>query len=428
MKVLVVGSGGREHALICKIKQSPKADKIYAAPGNGGIANDAECIDIKADDIAALLDFAKKNKIDLTVVGPEAPLAAGIVDEFTKNGLKIFGPQKELAKLEASKVFAKEIMKEFGIPTADYKIFGDAKKAKEYALGRGNPLVIKADGLAAGKGVIICKDSREALTAIEDIMVRKIFGAAGEKIIIEECLIGEEASFLVISDGKDTVPLASSQDHKRIFDNDQGPNTGGMGAYSPAPVVDELMQERIMREIINPLIKGLAKKGKFYKGVLYAGIMVTKDGPKVLEFNVRFGDPETQVILPRLNTDLIDLFLASIDNKIAQMKLDWKNKTAVCVVLASGGYPGDYKKGFEIFGLEEAVKASKEVYIFHAGTILRNTHDAIRTTITAGGRVLNVVSLGDDARQAINNTYKAVSRIKFEGMQYRKDIGHRALK
>jgi len=428
MKVLVVGSGGREHALICKIKQSPKADKIYAAPGNGGIANDAECIDIKADDIAALLDFAKKNKIDLTVVGPEAPVAGGIVDEFTKNGLKIFGPQKELAKLEASKVFAKEIMKEFGIPTADYKIFGDAKKAKEYALGRGNPLVIKADGLAAGKGVIICKDSREALTAIEDIMVRKIFGAAGEKIIIEECLIGEEASFLVISDGKDTVPLASSQDHKRIFDNDQGPNTGGMGAYSPAPVVDELMQERIMREIINPLIKGLAKKGKFYKGVLYAGIMVTKDGPKVLEFNVRFGDPETQVILPRLNTDLIDLFLASIDNKIAQMKLDWKNKTAVCVVLASGGYPGDYKKGFEIFGLEEAVKASKEVYIFHAGTILRNTHDAIRTTITAGGRVLNVVSLGDDARQAINNTYKAVSRIKFEGMQYRKDIGHRALK
>jgi len=444
MKVLVIGSGGREHALVWKLKQSPKADKIYCAPGNGGIAKDAECVDIKPEDIKGLFDFAKKNNIDLTVVGPEVPLAAGIVDEFTNSGLNIFGPTKELARLEASKVYAKETMTKFGIPTADYKIFKDAEKAKDYALCRERaclfptyPLVVKADGLAAGKGVVICKTEKEALGAIDDIMVKRIFGAAGDRIIIEECLKGEEASFLVVCDGKNIAALASSQDHKRAFDNDKGPNTGGMGAYSPAPVVDKKMHDRIMEEIINPLIGGLAKEGKFYKGVLYAGVMITKYGPKVLEFNVRFGDPETQVTLPRLDTDLVDLCLASMAGKLGGMKLEWKNKAAICVVLASGGYPGDYKKGIEISGLENSIfKGAPETYVFHAGTRLRSScvnggrGCGGQATIyeTAGGRVLDVVSLGETIRQAFDNVYESVEMIKFEGMHYRKDIGYRALK
>jgi len=446
MNILVIGSGGREHALVWKIKQSPKVNKIYCAPGNGGIAKDAECIDIKPEDVSGILDFAKKNNIDLTIVGPEVPLAAGIVDEFTKSGLNIFGPTKELARLEASKVFAKETMTRFGIPTADYKIFNDVEKAKDCALRRGGPLcppiagrpqgvaptyplVVKADGLAAGKGVIICKTEKEALAAIDDIMIKRIFGAAGDKIIIEDCLQGEEASFLVVSDGKEVAALASSQDHKRVFDEDKGPNTGGMGAYSPAPVVNEKMHKRIMKEIITPLLNGLAKEGKFYKGVLYAGIMITKTGPKVLEFNVRFGDPETQVILPRLNTDLVDLCLASITGKISEMKLEWKNKSAICVVLASGGYPGDYKKGIEISGLDSSVfKGSPETYVFHAGTKISPQSPVTSPKyLTNGGRVLNVVSLGGTMRQAFNNVYESAEMIKFEGMHYRKDIGYRAL-
>ena len=419
MKVLIIGSGGREHALVWKIKQSPKVTKIYGAPGNGGISKDAECVDIKADDIKSLLQFAKQNKIGLTIVGPEAPLAAGIVDEFTKAGLKIFGPAKELARLEASKVFAKETMQRFGIPTADFEVFTDAQSAKLKAqIAKHYPIVIKADGLAAGKGVIIAKTKKEATDAIDDIMAKKIFGSAGDKIIIEECLEGEEASFLVISDGKNVAPLASSQDHKRIFDNDKGPNTGGMGAYSPAPVVDDAMHERIMSEAINPLIKGLAKEGKFYKGVLYAGIMITKTGPKVLEFNVRFGDPETQAILPRLDTGLVDLCFASIDGTIDKIKMEWKNKAAVCVVLAAGGYPGDYKKGLEISGLEDV----SDAIIFHAGTKLEKNK-----FVTSGGRVLNVVSLGENINQAIENVYKTIKKIKFEAMHFRKDIGYGAL-
>ncbi len=424
MKVLVIGSGGREHAIVWKIKQSPKVDKIYSAPGNGGIAKDAECVNIKSEDIPALLEFARKNKIDLTIVGPEAPLANGIVDEFTRAGLKIFGPVKELAKLESSKVFAKETMKTFGIPTADFEVFDNPKNALNYVLSYKNyPLVVKADGLAAGKGVIICKTKEEAQAAVEDIMVKRIFGSAGDKIIIEECLEGEEVSFLVISDGRNFVDLASSQDHKRILDGDKGPNTGGMGAYSPAPIVNKQLHESIIKDIINPLITGLANRNKFYKGVLYAGIMVTKTGPKVLEFNVRFGDPETQVILTRLETDLFDLCLASIEGNLDKIKLKWKNRPSVCVVLASAGYPGEYKKGIQIYGLEDDFwKNEPETYVFHAGTISQPA------VLTNGGRVLNVVSLGEDIKQAIDNAYKAANKIKFEGMQYRKDIGYRALK
>lgn len=424
MNILVIGSGGREHALVWKLKQSVKVAKIYGAPGNGGIAKDAECIDIKPDDTIGLLKFALDNKIDLTVVGPEAPLAAGIVDEFAKNGLKAFGPVKELAQLEASKVFAKETMDKFGIPTARYKVFQDAVSAKEYVLNcKTYPVVVKADGLAAGKGVIIAKTKKEATDAIDDMMVKRVFGSAGDKVIIEDCLQGEEASFLVITDGKNVVPLASSQDHKRVFDGDKGSNTGGMGAYSPAPVVNEAMHKRIMDEAINPLIKGLAKEGKFYKGVLYAGVMITKDGPKVLEFNVRLGDPETQVILPRLKTDLVDLCLASINGEIDKIKMEWENKSAVCVVLAAGGYPGEYKKGLEIAGLQDAVyKGAPGTIIFHAGTKLDGSK-----FFTTGGRVLNVVSSGDNIKQAVDSAYKAVDKIKFEGMYYRKDIGYRAL-
>ncbi len=442
MKILVIGSGGREHALVWKLTQSKSFPKIYCAPGNSGIAQDAELVDIKADDIKGLLDFAVKEKIDLTIVGPEAPLACGIVDKFMHKGLNIFGPTKELALLEASKAYAKETMQRFAIPAASFEVFESADKAIDFInqprlFSAHYPIVVKADGLAAGKGVVICKNRQEARAVIEDMMVRKVFSEAGRKIVIEECLKGEEASVLVVSDGINIVSLASSQDHKRVLDRDQGPNTGGMGAYSPAPVVTPAMHKRIMDEVINPLISGLAKENKFYKGVLYAGIMVTDAGPKVLEFNVRFGDPETQAILPRLKTDLIDLCFASIEDKIGEIKLEWENKSSVCVVLASGGYPGEYKKGFEISGLDEAIKeGAPDTYIFHAGTAISpqstprlRSGQAVHSPqfITDGGRVLNVVSLGDNIRQAIDKVYKAVGKIKFEGMHYRKDIGHRAL-
>mgnify|MGYP001608663717 FL=1 len=398
-------------------------------------------MDIKADDIKGLLDFAVKEKISLTIVGPEVPLALGIVDKFMRKGLNIFGPTKELAMLEASKVYAKQAMQRFKIPTAAFEVFDSPDEAIDFInrpllFTSGFPVVVKADGLASGKGVVICKDKHEAKKAIEEMMVKKIFGKAGERIVIEECLEGEEASILVVSDGINVVGLASAQDHKRVFDHDKGLNTGGMGAYSPAPVVTDELYKIIIDRVIKPLISGLAAEGKFYKGVLYAGIMVTKDGPKVLEFNVRFGDPETQVILPRLKTDLIDLCFASIEDKIDEIKLEWENKSAVSVVLASGGYPGDYKKGFEISGLEDALRAgSPDTHIFHAGTKMSQVTSDVgadlcvrpRTYITDGGRVLNVVSLGNNIKEAISKVYKAAGKIKFEGMHYRKDIGHRAL-
>ncbi len=421
MKVLVIGSGGREHALVWKIKQSPKVKKIYASPGNAGIEELAEVVDIMPDDLKGLLRFAKDKKIDLTVVGPEAPLVNGIVDEFEKEGLKIFGPNKFAAQLEGSKIFAKEMMVKFNVPTANFKVFDEYQKAKDYVCKLKPPIVLKADGLAHGKGVIIASTTRDGCGAIDLMMVDKIFGPAGKRILVEDCLEGEEASILVLSDGKNVVPLASSQDHKRIFDGDKGPNTGGMGAYSPAPVVTDEIFRQVMEEIINPVIKGMYKEGNPYKGVLYAGIMITKDGPHVMEFNVRFGDPETQAILPRLNTDLVDLMEASISGKLANLKLGWNEKSCVAVVLASGGYPGEYQKEKKISGPDQ-LKTWPDVFVFHAGTKKFG-----KDIVTSGGRVLNVAGLGENIEQAIEYTYKAVEKISFEGMYYRKDIGQKAL-
>ena len=422
MRVLVVGSGGREHTLVWKIAQSKKVDKIFCAPGNGGIREIAEIVNIKADDIDGLLGFAKETKIDLTVVGPEVPLVQGIVDRFNKEGLKVFGPSKELAMLEGSKIFAKEAMKRFGLPTADFKVFSDASSAKKYLKEKGVPIVIKADGLAAGKGVVVAQSIEEGETAIDDMLVKKIFGSAGEKIIIEDCLEGEEASILVFSDGKTIAPLVSSQDHKRIFDNDKGPNTGGMGAYSPAPVVSQELFNKIIEIVFKPIIDGFAKEGKLYKGVLYGGIMITKKGPMVLEFNVRFGDPETQAILPRLKSDLVDVMLACIGGSLDKIKLEWDNRTCIAVVAASGGYPGLYQKNDEINGLD-VFKDKKDIVVFHAGTAAKDGK-----IFTSGGRVLAVTGFGDGIKTAKQNVYAAIEKIKFDGMHYRTDIGDKAIR
>ncbi len=422
MRILVIGSGGREHALIWKIAQSKLCDKIFCAPGNGGIAQTAECIDIKAEDIAGLLDFARKEKIDLTVAGPEVALSLGIVDEFVKAGLKIFGPDKKAANLEASKVFSKQLMAKYGVPTAAFKVFDDPGEAKKYIEEQGAPCVVKADGLAAGKGVVVAKTTDEAKDAVTSMMQDKIFGDAGKKIIIEECLVGQEASILVITDSKDVVALASAQDHKRIFDNDQGANTGGMGAYSPAPVVSEEIFREILDKIVYRTIDGLAKEGIDYKGVLYAGVMLTKQGPQTLEFNVRFGDPETQAILPRLKSDLVEIMLATGEEKLSRFKnLSWDTRPCVCVVCAAGGYPGDYGKGKEIFGLPEASRV-KDAVVFHAGTKKINNQ-----YFTNGGRVLGITGLGATLKDAIDKAYSTAGKISFEGMHYRRDIGHKAL-
>ncbi len=424
MRILVIGSGGREHALIWKIAQSKLTDKIFCAPGNAGISKVAECLDIKAEDIPQLLEFAKKEKIDLTVVGPEAPLAAGIVDEFTNHKLMIFGPNKKAAQLEASKVFAKELMAKYNVPTADFKIFDNAEEAKRHIETKGAPCVVKADGLAQGKGVIVAGTIDEAKQAVVSIMQEKIFGDSGRRVIIEECLAGREASIIVLTDSREVIPLASSQDHKRIFDNDSGPNTGGMGAYSPAPVVTEGLFRTIMDNVIYRIIDGLAKEGIGYKGVLYAGIMLTEEGPKALEFNVRFGDPETQAILPRLKSDLLEAMLAASNEKLSKVmktgSLHWDNRACVSVVCASGGYPGNYEKGKLISGLEEAEKIS-EVVVFHSGTKKENGK-----YFTNGGRVLGVTGLGNTLAEAISTTYRAVDKIGFEGMHYRRDIGAKA--
>ncbi len=422
MKILVIGSGGREHAITWKLAQSKKVDKIYCAPGNAGIKKIAELINIKADDIPALLDFAKKNKIDLTVVGPEVPLVKGIVDVFAENGLKAFGPFKDTAMLEGSKAFSKDVMKRFGLPTADFKVFDEPGPAKKYLNEKGVPIVIKADGLAAGKGVILPKTIEEGEKAIDAIMIDKAFGDSGKRIVIEDYLEGEEASMLIFTDGKNIAPLESSQDHKRIFDNDLGPNTGGMGAYSPAPVVTKDILAEVIKTIFKLVIDGFRKEGKIYKGVLYAGLMITKNGPMVLEFNVRFGDPETQAILPRLKSDLADIMMACVDGTLDKIDIKWDKSPCVSVVCASKGYPDEYEKDKEIFGLKEAEKI-KDVIVFHAGT--KNENGKI---LTSGGRVLGVTSIGKDIKSAKLNAYKAVNLIKFEGMQYRKDISDKAIK
>jgi phosphoribosylamine--glycine ligase len=434
MRVLVIGSGGREHTLVWKIAQSKLVDKIFCAPGNGGISKLAECLEIKAEDIGRLLDFAKKEKIDLTVVGPEAPLSAGIVDEFTNYKLRIFGPEKSAARLEASKVFAKELMAKYEVPTADFKIFDHPEEAKKYIENKGAPCVVKADGLAQGKGVIVAKTVDEARQAVALIMQERAFGEAGNKVIIEDCLTGQEASILVITDGEEIIPLVSSQDHKRIFDNDEGSNTGGMGAYSPAPVVSEDLFKHILDKIISPTIDGLAREGIDYRGVLYAGIMLTADGPKTLEFNVRFGDPETEVILPRMKSDLLEVMLAATEGTLKKAfkvkELAWDKRACVCVVCASGGYPGSYEKEKVISGLEEAEKI-KDIVVFHAGTKIRKVYDVGQVTeteyLTNGGRVLGVTGLGNNIKEAIARTYQAVEKIHFEGIHYRRDIGSKAM-
>ncbi|MFH1710437.1 MAG: phosphoribosylamine--glycine ligase [bacterium] len=428
MKILIVGSGGREHALVWKISQSracrqagKKADKIYCAPGNAGIAQLAECVNLKADDILELKKFAVAQKIDLTIVGPEAPLAAGIVDEFKKDGLKIFGPSKAAAQLEGSKVFAKKMMKKFNVPTADFAEFTDEKDAIEFLQSSNFPIVIKADGLAAGKGVVVARDFGEAEEAVHRMLVKKEFGEASSRIIIEECLVGQESSILAFSDGRHFTVMQSAQDHKRIFDNDMGPNTGGMGAYSPAPVVTDKISKEVEDKVFRGMIEGMRKEGAPFVGVLYAGIMITKDGPKVLEFNVRFGDPETQPILMRLKTDLIDIIEHILEGKLDKIRIEWDKRAAVCVVLASGGYPGEYERGKEIFGLDDA-KDLKDAAVFHSGTALKDGK-----VVTSGGRVLGVTAMADTIASAINRAYSVVHMVKFDNMHYRSDIGRKAL-
>ena len=421
MKVLVIGSGGREHALVWKLAQSPKVEKIYGAPGNPGIAQIGECVNISPTDIKGLADFAEKEGVDLTVVGPEAPLVAGIVDEFENRGLKIFGPSKEAAKLEGSKAFSKEMMKKYGVPTADFEVFDDPEKAKKYIKEKGAPIVVKADGLAAGKGVVVAQSVEEAIEAIDRIMIEKVFGDAGNRVVVEDCLFGEEASYLVVTDGENFIPLATAQDHKAVFDGDRGPNTGGMGAYSPAPVLSEEMEKEVQERVIKPILRGMKEEGHPFKGILYAGLMITEEGPKVLEFNVRFGDPEAQVILRRLRTNLVDICQSVIEGKLID-SLEWIPETAICVVLASKGYPGKYEKGKVITGIEEAEKIDN-VVVFHAGTAIKDGE-----LVTNGGRVLNVTALGKDIVEARENVYKAIEKVHFDGMHYRKDIGLKALK
>jgi phosphoribosylamine--glycine ligase len=421
MKALVVGGGGREHALVWKLAQSRHIDKIYCTPGNAGIAEIAECIEV-AHDFDTLLDFVKYNWIDITIVGPEDPLSRGIVDAFEKEGRKILGPTKAAAQLEWSKVFSKDFMRRHRIPTANYKVFTSYIHAKDYVRMKGAPTVIKADGLAAGKGVIVAMTVDEAEEAIDLIMKERAFGAAGDKIIVEDCLVGEEASFMVFTDGKTIVPMASSQDHKRVFDNDRGPNTGGMGAYSPAPVVTEELQQMVMDTIMRPVIEGLKIEGIKYKGVLYAGLMICNGKPYVLEFNCRLGDPEAQPVLFRLETDLVDIALAISDERLAEIPIIWKPEAAVCVVLASEGYPGAYPKGRVIMGLDK-VKCMEHTYVFHAGTTFDNNH----VCVTNGGRVLGVTALGEDIARARARAYAAIEKISFEGMHFRKDIASRAL-
>jgi phosphoribosylamine--glycine ligase len=421
MKILVVGGGGREHTLVWKLKKSPSVEEIYCAPGNGGIADIAYCVPIDAANIMELADFAQNIKIDLTVVGPELPLTMGIVDTFNKIGLKIFGPSKMAAQLEGSKVFAKEFTKKYNIPTANFLVGNSKEQAVEIVKSEefGYPVVIKADGLAGGKGSLICEDEKSAMDAIKIIMEDRKFGMAGDRVVIEEYLEGQEATFKIITDGKLALPLASSQDHKRAYDNDQGPNTGGMGAFSPAVSLSSENSKRVLQEIIYPTIAGMRKEGMPYKGVIYAGLMITSEGPKLIEYNCRFGDPENQVVIPRLESDLVPLLKASIDEELDKVEVKWKKEFAICVILASKGYPGTYNKGEAIKGLDN-IKQDEHTIIFHAGTEKKDDK-----LLTSGGRVLGVTALASSFPDAILKAYKTVEKIKFNGMHYRKDIGRK---
>jgi phosphoribosylamine---glycine ligase len=421
MKILVIGSGGREHALVWKLRQSPRVRQIYCAPGNAGIGELAELVALASDDIAGLLQFATKEKIDLTVVGPEVALSLGIVDQFAAQGLRIFGPVQQAAQLEVSKAFAKQLMQEQGVPTAAFATFTDPVAARTYVTQVGAPIVIKADGLAAGKGVLICRTVQEAHHAINEMMCGHVFGTAGDRVVIEEFLEGEEASFLAFTDGTTVLPLASTQDHKRVFDNDQGPNTGGMGAYSPAPVVTPALAERIVNEIMLPTIQGLKRRRITYKGILYAGLMIRGTNVKVVEFNARFGDPECQPLMVRLQSDLVEVMDAAIDERLADVSLTWNPDPAVCVVLTAGGYPGHYETGKPIAGLD-ALRQWQEGMVFHAGTAKIDSQ-----IVTKGGRVLGVTATGRDISAAIATAYQAVAKISWPGMHYRRDIGQRAL-
>jgi phosphoribosylamine--glycine ligase len=422
MRILVVGSGGREHALAWKLRQSPRVREVFCAPGNGGMGAVATCVPIKADDLEGLLAFAREHAIGLTVVGPEAPLSAGIVDLFQEHGLQVFGASRAAAELEGSKSFAKELMRRHGIPTAAARAFTDPAAARAYVRTVAAPLVVKADGLAAGKGVVICATREEAEAAIGTIMEQRAHGAAGDQVLIEEFLVGEEASFLAFTDGTTVVPMPVSQDHKAVFDGDRGPNTGGMGAYSPAPVVTPALFEEVLRTVMEPTVRAMAAEGRPYRGVLYAGLMITSEGLKVLEYNARVGDPEAQPILCRMKSDLLPVLEACMEGRLDSVAVDWHDDAAVCVVLASGGYPGAYRTGLPISGLEAAGR-EEGVVVFHAGTALRDGH-----VVTAGGRVLGVTARGATIRQAIERCYRAAAHISFDGMHYRRDIGHRALK
>jgi phosphoribosylamine--glycine ligase len=422
MRILVIGSGGREHALVWKISQSPRVSKIFCAPGSAAIAELAEGVAINPEQLDRLADFAEKEKIDLTVVGPELPLTLGIADLFESRGLRIFGPNKAAAQLEGSKTLAKNLLRANHIPTGSFGTFTDATAAKTYLAQQKPPYVIKADGLAGGKGVVITAKIAEAQAVVDDILINKDFGNAGDKLLIEEFLDGEEASFMVLTDGEHVLPLASSQDHKRVFDHDEGPNTGGMGAYSPAPVVTPEIHHRVLRDILTPLLAGLKRQDIHYRGVIYVGLMITKDGPKVLEFNARFGDPECQPIMMRLKSDLIPLLEATIDGNLRQVKAEWHEDPAVCVVLSANGYPGTYDRGKEIAGLEK-LKDWHNGFVFHAGTAKDNGR-----WLTSGGRVLGVTARGATITDAVKEAYRAVDKISWDGMHYRKDIAQRVLK
>jgi len=424
MNILVVGSGGREHALAWKIAQSPRADRVFVAPGNAGTAEDAENVPIQATDFAALIRFAKQNQVALTVVGPEAPLAAGIVDAFEAENLRVFGPKKAAAELEASKVFCKDLLRSADVPTGEYQTFYDAAEAVKYLEDREDvPIGVKADGMAAGKGVIVCDGRDQAVEAVRRIAQQKEFGAAGDRLVIEERLHGEEASVLAITDGRTLVTLEPAQDHKPAGDGDTGPNTGGMGAYCPAPLVDDQMLHWIEEHVLVPTVHAMKRSRRPFRGVLYAGLMVTHQGPKVLEYNVRFGDPECQPLLMRLKTDLVDVLEAAVQERLDQIcPLEWDPRPAVCVVMASEGYPGAYEKGRPLRGLEEAAKLP-DVKVFHAGTAVSDGR-----TVTAGGRVLGVTALGENIAQAKLHAYTAVKCIRWEGAWCRKDISDKALR